>query len=155
MTGNRRNFILVCFIVSRVCRMTAWASNGPFTLLNAPVDVSGDFHDLANFYYLADHLADFDPATHAGKIFYQRAQFTPRHAFNNDLAVVKPAGPNEFPEDQYAANPELPLSIDFVSPRTLRIRMTSGPQYYSTQPELMLAGPVPNDDSWQYSKIEG
>ncbi|HEY1787560.1 MAG TPA: TIM-barrel domain-containing protein [Verrucomicrobiae bacterium] len=155
MTGNCIKFIFVCFIVCLAGRMTARASNGPFILLNAPVDVSGDFHDLANFYYLADQVADFDPATHSGKIIYQRAQFTPRHAFNNDLAIVKPVGPNEFPDNQYAANPELPFSIDFISPRTLRIRMTSGPQYHPAQPELMLAGPVPHDDSWQYSKIEG
>jgi alpha-D-xyloside xylohydrolase len=119
------------------------------------VDVSSDFHDLSDFYYLADQVSEFDPATHSGKIIYQRARFSPRHAFNNDLAIVTPANPNEFPEDQYAANPELPFSIEFVSPRVLRIRMTSGPQYHPPQPELMLAGPVPHDDSWQYSKIDG
>ncbi|MGA2871005.1 MAG: TIM-barrel domain-containing protein, partial [Verrucomicrobiota bacterium] len=124
-------------------------------LLNDPVDVSGDFRDLSNFYYLADQLADFDPARRTGKIVWQRAQYAVRHAFNNDLAVVAPAKPNEFPENEYAANPELPFSIEFVSPRTLRIRMTSGPQVHPPQPELMLAGPVPHDDSWQYSKIDG
>ncbi len=131
------------------------ASNPQLPLLNGPVDVSGDFHDLSDFYYLADRLSGFDPDTHSGKIIYQRARFTVRHAFNNDLAIVTPADPNEFPEDQYAANPELPFSIEFVSPRALRIRMTSGPQYHPPQPELMLNGLVPHDDSWQYSKIDG
>src|ERR1039457_6576332 len=121
--------------------VTTIAANPP--LLNDPVDVSGDFRALENFYYLADKVSEFDPAAHAGKIVYQRAQYHVRHAFNNDLALINAAGPNEFPKNQYAANPELPFSIEFVSPRTIRIRMTSGPQVHPPQPELMLAGDVP------------
>ena len=86
------------------------------TLLNDPVDVSPDFRDFANTYYLADHVAEFDPATHAGKIFYQRAQFFTRQAFDNMLAVLKPVPANEFPEKEYPASPSLPFSIEFVSP---------------------------------------
>jgi alpha-D-xyloside xylohydrolase len=132
---------------------TAIATTPP--LLNDPVDISGDFRALENTYYLADKVSDFDPATHSGKIVYQRAQYRVRHAFDNDLALITPVKPNEFPENEYAANPELPFSIDFVSPRTLRIRMTSGPQVHPPQPELMLAGPVPTDDSWKYEKVPG
>jgi alpha-D-xyloside xylohydrolase len=140
-------------IIALCAAISALAANPP--LLNGPVDVSGDFHDLANFYYLADRLADFDPATHSGKIIYQRAQFSVRHAFDNDLAAVTPARPNEFPENEYAANPSLPFSIEFVSPKTFRIRLTSGPQFHKPQEELMLAGEVPHDDSWKYEKVDG
>jgi alpha-D-xyloside xylohydrolase len=150
-TLKKRTTVLLVFLATTALH----ASNQQLPLLNAPLDVSGDFHDLSNFYYLADQLQEFDPATHSGKIIYQRARFSVRHAFNNDLAIVAPANPNEFPKDQYADNPELPFSIEFISPHSLRIRMTSGPQYHPPQPELMLAGPVPNDDSWQYSKING
>jgi alpha-D-xyloside xylohydrolase len=124
-------------------------------LLNDPVDISSDFRALENSYYLADHLAEFDPAAHTGKIAYQRAQYRIRHAFNNDLSLVTAVPPNEFPENEYAANPELPFSIEFVSSRALRIRMTSGPQVHPPPPELMLAGPVPRDTSWKYEKISG
>ena len=71
------------------------------------------------------------------------------------LAVIKPVDPNEFPENEYAANPTLPFSIEFVSPRTVRIRLQTGPEVAPPQPELMLAGPVPQDHSWKYEKIEG
>ena len=124
-------------------------------LLNDPVDVSGDFRALENFYYLADKVSEFDPATHAGKIVCQRAQYRVRHAFDNDLSLITAVGPNEFPENQYAANPEQPFSVEFISPRALRLKMTSGPQVHPPQPELMLAGPVPADDSWKYEKIPG
>jgi alpha-D-xyloside xylohydrolase len=132
---------------------TAAAATPP--LLNDPVDISGDFRALENTYYLADKVAVFDPATHSGKLVYQRAQYRVRHAFDNDLSLITPVEQNEFPAREYAANPELPFSIDFVSPRTLRIRMTSGPQVHPPQPELMLAGPVPADHSWKYEKVSG
>ena len=134
---------------------TTIAATSPFTLLNDPVDVSGDFRALENTYYLADQVADFDPTTHSGKIVYQRTQYRVRHAFDNDLSLITDVEQNEFPAREYAANPELPFTIDFVSPRALRIRMTSGPQVHPAQPELMLAGEVPADNSWKYEKVSG
>ena len=131
------------------------AANPTLPLLNDPIDVSGDFRDFSDTYYLADKIADFDPAAHSGKIVYQRAQYFTRQAFDNMLAVIRPVAPNEFPENEYEANPSLPFSIAFVSPRTLRIRATSGPQFATPAEELMLAGPVPKDESWQYTKVEG
>jgi alpha-D-xyloside xylohydrolase len=131
------------------------AVNPALPLLNDPVDVSGDFRDFSDLYYLADKLADFDPATGRGQITYQRSEYFTRQAFDNMLAVIKPVEPNEFPTDQYAGNPTLPFSIEFVSPRTVRIRMTSGPQVHQSLEELMLAGPVPQDHSWKYEKVEG
>jgi alpha-D-xyloside xylohydrolase len=152
MTLSRPFFIAV---MALGVTWSSLAANPQLPLLNDPVDISGDFRDFSDFYYLADRLTDFDPATHAGSVTYQRAQYSVRHAFDNDLAVITPAKPNEFPENEYAANPTLPFAIDFVSPRTLRIRLTSGPQTHAPQPELMLAGPVPSDDSWKYDKVDG
>jgi alpha-D-xyloside xylohydrolase len=153
MNKTLRSVILVCLVTGQVLPLLA--ANQELALLNDPVDISGDFHSLANFYYLADQLADFDPATHAGKIVWQRAQYSVRHAFDNDLALIGATKPNEFPENEYDANPALPFAIDFVSPKTFRIRLTSGRQCYPPQPELMLAGPVPQDASWKYEKVAG
>jgi len=130
------------------------AANPQLPLLNDPIDVSGDFRDFSDTYYLADRLASFDPATHSGTITYQRAEYVTRQAFDNMLAVIRPVPPNEFPSNEYETSPTLPFSIQFVSPKTLRIRVTSGPQFAKAE-SLMLAGPVPKDDSWKYSKIEG
>ncbi|MEY4918123.1 MAG: hypothetical protein RL616_2036, partial [Verrucomicrobiota bacterium] len=135
--------------------VTVPAANPSPVMLNSPVDISGDFHTTENFYYTADQVADFDPATHAGKIIYQRSQLVPKHAFDNDLLAVTPCKPNEFPENEYAANPSLPFSVEFISPRAVRIKMTSGPQSHKNSEELMLAGPLPHDDSWKHEKISG
>jgi alpha-D-xyloside xylohydrolase len=132
------------------------AANPPLPLLNEPVDISGDFRNFSDTYFLADKLADFDPDTGKGKITWQRAQYFTREAFDNMLAVIKPVPPNEFPDNEYAANPTLPFSIDFVSARTVRIRVQTGPEFAPQQPELMLDGSVPKDTGdWKYSKVAG
>lgn len=130
-----------------------FAANPAPRLLNEPVDVSGDFRDFANSYYLADQVTHFDPATASGMISWQRAEYQTRQAFDNMLGVITPVKPNEFPANEYAADPELPFSIEFVSPRTIRIRATSGSQFHKPADELMLAGPVPKDNSWKYEKL--
>jgi alpha-D-xyloside xylohydrolase len=124
-------------------------------LLNEPVDLSGDFRNFSNTYYLADRLVSFDPNIHVGKIQYQRAEIFTRQAFDNMLGVIRSVEANEFPSNEYEANPVLPFSIEFVSPRTVRIRVTSGPQLVKGEDSLMLAGPVLHDDSWQYSQVTG
>lgn len=134
---------------------TLCAANPPPPLLNEPVDVSGDFRDFSHTYYLADRLAEFDPATGRGKIIYQRAEYSTRFAFNNTLAGLRPAGPNEFPANEYEANPVLPFAVEFVSPGTVRLRIATGPQVHGHTESLMLAGPAPRDDSWRYSRVAG
>jgi len=141
-------------IVALCAAVSTFAANPP-PLLNEPVDISGDFHDFSNLYYLADRLTDFDPATHAGKITCQRSEYSTSMSFNHMVATLKPVGPNEFPANEYAANPSLPFSIEFVSPKTFRIRLASGPQVHKNTEELMLVGPVPHDDSWKYDKVAG
>jgi len=139
--------------VSLYCLAVSGAFAGIAPLLNDPIDVSGDFRSFENYYYLADRVSKFDPATHSGEVTYQRSQYQVRHAFDNAMAGVSQAKANEFPDNQYAVNPQLPFSIDFVSPRALRLRMTSGPQVHAPQEEIMLAGAVPKDDSWKYEKV--
>lgn len=134
---------------------SAAAANPPTRLLNEPVDVSGDFRNFSHTYYLADRLAEFDPVTGSGKITYQRAEYVTRQAFNNMLAVLENVPPNEFPKNEYEASPALPFAVEFVSPRTVRIRITSGPQFHKQTDSLMLTGPMPKDESWKHSKIEG
>lgn len=124
-------------------------------LLNSPIDISGDFKDFTNTYYLADSLSNFDPVTATGLINYKRYQYFTRQAFNNMLGVLHQVNSNEFPTTEYAASPSLPFSVQFVSARTIRIRATSGFQVKPDQESLMLVnGKAPVDrNSWKYTKI--
>jgi alpha-D-xyloside xylohydrolase len=126
-------------------------------LLNEPVDISPDFRNFSNTYYVADSLSSFDPQTTKGKITYKRYEYSTRQAFNNMLAVLRPVAANEFPGVEYEASPALSFSIQFVSARTIRIRASSRFQAKQQQESLMLVnGKAPEDKSaWHYSKIDG
>ncbi|MEX0845904.1 MAG: TIM-barrel domain-containing protein [Balneolaceae bacterium] len=126
-------------------------------LLNEPTDISPDFTDFKNTYYLADELVAFDPETATGTVKYLRHEYSTRMAFNNMLAGLNPVDANEFPTTEYAASPELPFSIQFISSRTVRLKMTSGPQFVDNEPSLMLVdGFAPDARSeWDYSKSDG
>jgi len=100
----------------------------PPGLLNDLVDISGDFHEYRNTYFVADKLAGFDPASGTGSLTWARNQLAPRIAFSNMENVLKPFDGVTFPEHEYEINPSLPFSIQFVSPRTVRIRIKTGPQ---------------------------
>ncbi len=123
----------------------------PSPVLNEPIDVSTDFKDLSNTYFLADKLAEFDPATRCGKLTYLRHQLGTKHAFGNTLVAPSPAMGNEFPTTEYAPNPDLPFSIEFISPRVVRIRASTGVQVQQEE-SLMLAGPLSRDESWKMSE---
>ena len=145
------NFVKKIFLAGLLAAASAAGAATPY-LLNSPLDVSGDFYDFANTVFTAGKLCDFDSATASGTVQYQRNAWAMAQAFDNTLAVLKPVAGNEFPGREYAANPELPFSLEFVSPRTVRIRMASGPEFKKFD-SLMLAGPVPHDTSWKYEKI--
>ena len=125
-------------------------------LLNEPIDMSRDFRNFSNTYYLADSLSAFNPETGKGEIVYRRYEYVTRQAFNNMLGVLQPVRPNEFPSVEYAVSPSLPFSITFVSSRTLRIRAYSRFQVKQSRESLMLVNgkAQPNRDTWQYSKTE-
>jgi alpha-D-xyloside xylohydrolase len=145
-------FCLIFCLVSASARMAASAQMD--RLINEPVDISPDFRNFANTYFLADSLADFDPATATGHIRWQQNKYIKRMAFDNELAVLHPDPGFIFPGAEYATNPELPFSLQFVSPRTVRIRMQTGLVVRPDTDSLMLAGEPPVDHSWIYSKIK-
>jgi alpha-D-xyloside xylohydrolase len=126
-------------------------------ILNAPVDVSKDFVDYNNTFYFADELVDFDPKTGKGTVKYLRHDYQTRQAFNNMLMRPVPVEANEFPTTEYEISPELPFEVQFVSDRTVRIKMALGPQFHKQKESLMLIdGVAPNHpELWKYSKIEG
>jgi alpha-D-xyloside xylohydrolase len=127
----------------------------PQYLVNEPIDISGDFHDFTNTYYFADSLKSFDPLTGKGTLKYRRYEYATRMAFDNILGSLQPVPANEFPGIEYAASPELSFSVEFVSPKTVRIKANSGFEAKPNQESLMLVnGKAPLDTkSWKYTKL--
>jgi alpha-D-xyloside xylohydrolase len=81
------------------------AGNQPPALLSDLVDVSRDFRDYTNAYYLADSLASFDPATGSGLVQWRRHQVVPRLAFNNMEQGLRPFEGAVFPAVEYPVDP--------------------------------------------------
>ncbi len=148
--------ILLCAVLSLSLSAQIPYQAPPTYLVNEVVDISGDFRDFSNTYYLADALGSFDASAASGTIVYRRYEFSSRQAFNNILAQLRPVGQNEFPAVEYAASPELPFSLEFITPRTFRIRAATGLQAAPEGESLMLAGgKVKRGTDWQYSPVPG
>ena len=125
-------------------------------LLNEAVDISEDFRNFTNTYFIADNLVEFDPATGQGKVKWARHVYKTNQAFDNMLATLTPSDGNEFPAIEYEADPVMPFALEFVSPRTVRIKMKTGFEAQEEGPSLMLVnGYAPKDNSWKYSEIQG
>lgn len=126
-----------------------------FNLVNEPIDISSDFKDFKNTYYVASSLAEFDPVSASGKVEYQRYEYSTRMAFNNMLGSLGRVRQNEFPANEYQESPVLPFSIQFISDRTIRIRAKSGFDRFDDEESIMLVdGTVTPIAPWDYSKSD-
>ena len=151
----KKSHVLLACIFAFLCAKSNLVSGQTETnrLINEPVDISPDFRNFTNTYFLADSLNDFDPTTATGHIKWQRNQYVKRMAFNNELAVLRPDKSVGFPETEYAVDPILPFSIEFVSPKTVRIKVKTGLELKVDDDNLMIPNAVPVDRSWIYEKI--
>ena len=118
-------------------------------VLGDPVDVSQDFQKMENVYFIGSRLASFDTATGQGTLQWDRYVRNTTLSFNKIDVGFARARATEFPGTEYDQDPSLPFSITFVSPRTMRLRLSTRTFPFSEGNSLMLAGAVPSDRSWQ------
>ena len=90
-------------------------------------DMSTDFYDLSNTYFLADSLVSFDVAKGEGLVQWKRYRMSPRQAFNLNGYWPVRMQMLDFPDAAYDNDPNLKISIEFITPRTARIRMLTTP----------------------------
>jgi alpha-D-xyloside xylohydrolase len=154
MRGKTLSKAFLCFLIVTVFVQFAQAQTEPNGLINDRVDISPDFHNFVNTYFLADSLASFDPTTVSGTVEWQRNKYARRMAFNNELAALYPAKNTIFPAAEYQENPVLPFSIQFVSPRTIRLRMNTGLVVKDEKDTLMFVKEPVTDHSWKYQKTK-
>ena len=151
----RKNLLLLLVLaVSASVAIAQPATVNPTAyLMNQAVDVSSDFQEISNTYFFADRLAGFDAATGQGKVIWRRYRLTPRQAFNTNGRQPAQLRMLDFPTPAYDNDPELKFSIDFVTPRTVRIRMLTTPvEPKPVTDEVMLAGEPGVDRTWAFSE---
>jgi alpha-D-xyloside xylohydrolase len=119
-------------------------------VLGDPVDASQDFQKMEQVYFIGNRVVSFDPATGQGMLEWDRYLRSTTLSFNKvDLVLSKGRG-TEFPSTEYDENPALPFSLTFISPRTVRLRLsTHSAAPLRDEPSLMLAGTPPRDASWK------
>ena len=123
-------------------------------VLGDPVDVSQEFDKLENDYFVAARIVSFDAATGSGTLEWKRYTRRPTYSFMKVDKGLSPARQNEEFPTEYDANPVSKFSIEFVSPRTIRIRINTSPDALRNEPSLMLAGDPPKDGSWKVEQNE-
>lgn len=123
-------------------------------VLGDPVDVSNDFQRLENIYFVGSNVKTFDPTTGQGTLQWDRYQRNTTLSFNKIDVGLTRGRATEFPGSEYDQDPTLPFSISFVTPRTIRLRMSTRAVPMDNGNSLMLAGPVPTDNSWKVQQTD-
>ena len=90
-------------------------------------DMSTDFYDLSNTYFLADSLVSFDAVKGEGLVQWKRYRMSPRQAFNLNGYWPVRMQMLDFPDAAYDNDPNLQIRIEWITPRTARIRMLTTP----------------------------
>lgn len=96
-------------------------------LQSQAIDVSADFADLANTYFLADSLNSFNTANGTGTVKWDRYRLSPRQAFNLNGTWPVKLQMLDFPDPAYDNDPALKLQVRLISPRTVRVTMLTTP----------------------------
>ena len=127
-------------------------NDGNSYLMNQPLDMSTDFRDLSNTLFFADHLESFDAKSGEGLVNWKRGHLMPRQAFNTNGAQPRKMRMLDFPFTAYENDPNLKFKIDFVTPRTVRIRMLTTPVEPKPAASIMLAKEPGRDGSWKVTE---
>lgn len=144
--------MLVCTCSSSLAQ--PHVNDGTSYLMNQALDMSTDFLDLSNTLFFADHLESFDVKSGEGLVNWKRGHLMPRQAFNTNGAQPRKMRMLDFPFTAYENDPNLKFKIDFVTPRTVRIRMLTIPVEPKVSTSIMLAKEPGKDESWKVTETE-
>lgn len=144
--------MLVCTCSSSLAQ--PHVNDGTSYLMNQALDMSTDFLDLSNTLFFADHLESFDVKSGEGLVNCKRGHLMPRQAFNTNGAQPRKMRMLDFPFTAYENDPNLKFKIDFVTPRTVRIRMLTTPVEPKVSTSIMLAKEPGKDESWKVTETE-
>ena len=144
--------MLVCTCSSSLAQ--PHVNDGTSYLMNQALDMSTDFLDLSNTLFFADHLESFDVKSGEGLVNWKRGHLMPRQAFNTNGAQPRKMRMLDFPFTAYENDPNLKFKIDFVTSRTVRIRMLTTPVEPKVSTSIMLAKEPGKDESWKVTETE-
>ena len=141
---TRKTFLLLGIIcLAYTAKAQIQTNAGVQYLQNLAKDMSTDFSDLSNTYFLADSLAEWDTANAQGKVNWKRYRLTPRQALHLTCYCRVRMQMLDFPDTQYDNDPHVDIRLDFINERTIRVRMLTTPIIPSNSDE---ADPMLSDE---------
>ena len=124
----KKILLTVCALLSMATGFAQIQTNdGVEYLQNLSRDMSTDFSDMGNTYFLADSLASFDTAKGEGLVNWKRYRMSPRQAFNLNGYWPVRMKMLDFPDTQYDNDPNLKIRVKVVDDRTVRVTMLTSP----------------------------
>lgn len=116
--------------------------------LNQPIDISEDFHDLENEYFIPALISKFDIEKAKGSVKWHFHRYELDWYFNKIDKHLELHNDKGAPFQDYDTHPECDFSISFLSSKTVRLQMKTTTAAQRHQPSLMLAGELAEDKSW-------
>lgn len=124
----RKSILTLCALSLAMAGQAQLKTNNGIEYLQCQApDVSGDFSDLANTYFLADSIAGFDLDKGEGLLNWKRYRLAPRQAFNLNGYWPVRMKMLDFPDTQYDNDPNLKIRIQKIDDRTLRVTVFTSP----------------------------
>ena len=126
-----------------------------FPVLNSQVDISHEFCKIENTFFNAGRVTEFDPRTASGILEWKRYTLQPSIAINQARTDFYPDR-REFPHppSEMSQDYELPISLSFITPRTVRLRLSAREAFRPEEPSLMVTGSLSQDNTWQLTHSE-
>jgi len=96
---------------------------------NQPVDVSEEFSKQESHFFIGSNIKEFDQRSATGKIWWKSMALKQRVSYHQvtlpleDYRVWRDVPPEEYQDDR-----DLPFSISFITPRTVRLRLAARPE---------------------------
>src|ERR671939_1889411 len=122
---------------------------------NQPIDMSEEWSKQENHFFIASKIEEFDRGSLSGKIRWKGQALKQRVSYHqltpqlDDYKVWEHAPPGEYEDEQ-----DLPFSVSFISPRTVRLQMSAQIAALREEASLVLDGEPGTDDSWEMSGAE-
>jgi alpha-D-xyloside xylohydrolase len=122
---------------------------------NQPIDMSEEWTKQENHFFIASKIEEFDRSSLSGKIRWKGQALKQRVSYHQltpqleDYKVWEDAPPGEYEDEQ-----DLPFSVSFISPRTVRLQMSAQIAALREEPSLMLDGEPGTDASWEMNGAE-
>ena len=117
-------------------------------MLNQPMNIDNEFGKFDNTYFNIDSITEYNVANRTGKLKWKRYLRKYRMSFNCITAPFEEATSWEFPPE-YPIDENMPFKIDFVTDRTIRIRMNAKNAPIVDSDSLMIENKIPDSDNWK------